>query len=217
MTLAIFEFGAVDPVTGAPIYPPHKVTRGQALDAAFTLLSNTALARVVSTSAVRIACSSTPTAGDEYLAADTAKDIRLNGRVAQTVYATSAVAANAATDVTIALAAGASNGMLITVTAVDGNGAAVAAVHNLELWMSESATGAGLTADAYSGSLVASTGAILTTLTAKKHFNVVTDANGIFAGTLTDTAKPADQYVAVRKPVGAALKISAISGVLWGA
>jgi hypothetical protein len=217
MTLAIFEFGAVDPITGAPVYPPHKVTRGQALDAAFTLLSNTALARVVSTSAVRIACSSTPTAGDEYLAADTAKDFRLPTRgPAQTIYATAAVAANAATDVTIALAAGAANGMLITVTAVDGNGATVAAVHELELWMSEDATGIGFTADTYSGTLVASTGSPLTTLTAKKHFTLVTAATGIFAGTLTDTAKPADQYVAVRKPVGATLKVSTASGTSWG-
>jgi hypothetical protein len=46
---------------------------------------------------------------------------------------------------------------------------------------------------------------------------VATAATGIFVATLTASAKPADQYVAIKKPIGAALVVSVASGVLWGA
>lgn len=119
--------------------------------------------------------------------------------------------------VTIALAAGASNTMTITATVKDVFGATVAAVHNLEIWMSEAATGIGLTADAYSGDLTATAGAILSAHTAKKHWSVVTAATGVFTASLVDTAKPADQYVTVRKPGGGSVVVSAASGTSWGA
>jgi hypothetical protein len=106
--------------------------------------------------------------------------------------------------------------MTITVTSVDASGTTVTGVQQLDLWMSESSTGVGLTADTYSGSLVATTGSILETITAKKHFTVLTAASGIFVGSLTDTAEPADQYVVVRRPIGASLKVSAASGTNWG-
>jgi hypothetical protein len=118
----------------------------------------------------------------------------------------------------IALAASATtDGMTITITVLDAAGVAVAAVHQLEFWMSEAATGIGLTADAYSGDLtiVATFGAILSAHTAKKHWSVVTNADGIFKATLVDSANPADQYVAVKKPLGAGLIVSAASGVNW--
>jgi hypothetical protein len=119
--------------------------------------------------------------------------------------------------VTIALAAGAANTMGITITVRDLAGAVVPAVHNLEIWMSEAATGIGLTADTYSGDLTATTGAILSAHTAKKHWSVVTAATGIFAASLVDTAKPADQYVVARRPAGAGVVVSAASGTSWGA
>jgi len=119
--------------------------------------------------------------------------------------------------VTVALAAGAANTMGITITVKDGNGATVAGVHQLEFWMSEATTGIGLTADAYSGDLTASVGAILSAHTAKKHWSVVTAATGIFTAALVDTAKPADQYVAVRRPTGGKVFVSAASGANWGA
>lgn len=216
MTISVFEFGAVDALSN-PIHPAGKITRGVALDVNHTCLKNTKLARVVSTTDVRICLGDTPTAADELLLANVAKDFRLPGNVVLTIMATTAsLSATSASDVTIALAVGAANGMLITVTAVDAAGATVAAVHELELFMSTSSVGALLTATAYSGSLVASTGALLTTLTAKKHFTLVTDANGVFVGTLTDTAKPATEYVCVKKPGRASLKVSAVSGVTWG-
>ncbi len=120
--------------------------------------------------------------------------------------------------VTIALAASStSDGMDITITVKDAAGSTVAAVHNLEIWMSEAATGIGLTADTYSGDLTASVGAILSAHTAKKHWSVVTAATGIFTGTLVDTANPADQYVVARRPLGGRLVVSAASGTNWGA
>lgn len=119
-------------------------------------------------------------------------------------------------DVTIALAASATtDGMDITITVRDGRGAAVAAVHVLDFYMSESSAGVGLTADTYSGDLTATTGAILTAWTAKKHWRVNTAATGIFAATLVDSANPADQYVVVKKPVSAGVTVSAVSGTNW--
>lgn len=123
-----------------------------------------------------------------------------------------------ATTASVSLAAAtAANGMEVTITALDAAGVAVAAVHQLEVWMSEAETGIGLTADTYSGDLVASTGAILSAHTSKKHWSVVTAETGIFVATLTDEAKPADQYVALKKPVGAGLIVSTASATHWGA
>jgi hypothetical protein len=90
----------------------------------------------------------------------------------------------------------------MTVTAQDRSGTTMTGVRELELWFSDSPTSGVLTSTAYSGTLVAVTGALLTTLTAKKHFTVVTDATGVFVGSLTATAKPATEYVWVRKPIG---------------
>ena len=118
---------------------------------------------------------------------------------------------------TITLAAGSSNNeMDVTVTVVDANGSTVAAVHVLEIYFSESSAGVGLTADTYSGDLVASTGAILSALTAKKHWRVATAATGIFEATLTATTEPADQYGVVVRPGGDGIVVSAVSGANWG-
>lgn len=119
-------------------------------------------------------------------------------------------------DVTIALAASATtDGMDITIKVVDGHGATVTGVHALDVYMSESSAGVGLTADAYSGDLTASVGAILTAWTAKKHWRVVTAATGIFTATLVDSANPADQYVVVKRPVSSGVIVSVVSGTNW--
>lgn len=117
---------------------------------------------------------------------------------------------------TIALAASATtDGMDVTVTAVDGNGATVAAVTPVEVWISEAATGIGLTADTYSGTVTAGTGSFHTALTAKKHFMGVTAATGIMVFTAVASANPADQYIAVAKPDRRALVVSEVSGTNW--
>lgn len=116
---------------------------------------------------------------------------------------------------TITLAASSTtDGMDITIQAKDAAGDDVDAVLAFEWWISESAVGSGLTGDSYSGSVTASTGAILTALTAKKHFLANTDANGAFVATAVATANPADQYVVVKRPNGD-LVVSSVSGTNW--
>lgn len=117
---------------------------------------------------------------------------------------------------TVALAAGAANTMTITITAVDATGATVAKVVPFEFWISEAATGIGLTADSFSGNLTATSGAIHTAITAKKHVLGVTAATGVAVLSLVDTAKPADQYCVLAKPDGDGVVVSVASGTRWG-
>lgn len=118
--------------------------------------------------------------------------------------------------VTIALAASATtDGMDITITAKDAAGATLESANELVMFMSESATGLGLTGDTYSGDLTAGTGKILGTMTAKKCWLIQTHTTGIFVGTLVDSANPVDQYVVVVKPQTQGRVISAASGANW--
>lgn len=120
--------------------------------------------------------------------------------------------------VTISLAASATtDGMEFTITVVDAKGNAIAGPHALEVWISESSAGIGLTADSYSGSVtaVSTFGDILTAYTAKKHFSVVTNASGVFKGLAVASANPTDQYIAVKKPVGFGVIVSGASGTHW--
>lgn len=118
--------------------------------------------------------------------------------------------------VTIALTAGAVNTLVATITVKNSAAVTVAAVHELEVWISDAASGIGLTADAFSGAVTASTGAIHTALTAKKHVLAATAATGILVIEVVDTAEPADIYVACKQPLGAGVVVSAVSGTSWG-
>lgn len=117
---------------------------------------------------------------------------------------------------TIALAAGATNVMQVTITAKDHAGAAIAEVQELEVWVSEAATGIGLTADSYSGDLVVGTGSELQEIVSKKHYKMLTDVNGVIVFTITATTEPADQYIVVKHPRTGKLIVSAASGTNWG-
>jgi hypothetical protein len=123
---------------------------------------------------------------------------------------------NAAQKVTIALAAGAANVMGVTIQVVNEDGTAVAGVQKLNLWASDLATALGLTASAFSGNLVATAGVILNEPTAKKQWNVLTNANGLFTGNLTDAAKPQALYIASENPARAGITVSAISAGKFG-
>lgn len=92
---------------------------------------------------------------------------------------------------TFAAAAGASNVAEVTVTAKDAGGATVAAVQNYDLWLSDSATCAGLTGTTASGAVAAkaASGVDLATYTAKKALRVQTLATGIYILSITDSAK----------------------------
>jgi hypothetical protein len=118
--------------------------------------------------------------------------------------------------VTIALAASATtDGMDITITCKDAAGVRLAGPICLEVWISEDASGAGLTGDSYSGTVTASVGAVLTAYTAKKHFSVVTATSGIAVMTAVASANPADQYVCVKNPLTGRVHVSVASGTSW--
>lgn len=94
--------------------------------------------------------------------------------------------------ITMTPAAGAANETRITFQFQDGNGNAVAEVANIDVWLSDAASGAGLTATTASGAVnVYSTGngADLAVLVAKKALRVQTNASGAYVLTITDTAK----------------------------
>lgn len=126
-------------------------------------------------------------------------------------------AAKGVASASIALAAGATNSINATITLKDDKGVTIAAVQNIEVYISEASTGIGLTGDSASGNLTASTGTILTALTAKKHIKALTDANGVLVLNLVDAAKPNDQRFVVVVPGTGRLVVSAASGTSWGA
>lgn len=96
-------------------------------------------------------------------------------------------------DVTFAAAQGSTNICNVTLTVKDAAGATLAGIRNLEVWLSDAATGAGLTATTASGTVTAKSGegTVLTALTAKKHIIVQTKADGTFILEITDSAKTA--------------------------
>lgn len=97
---------------------------------------------------------------------------------------------------TVTALAGASNVSTVTIQAVDVGGLPISGVHHFVVITTSDSAGTTISATNYSGSLVAVTGTLLITWTAKHAFLVSTDANGRFVGSLTDTAKTAD-YIAV--------------------
>lgn len=119
--------------------------------------------------------------------------------------------------VSFSVAAGASNVCILTGTIKDRLGATIAGVRELEVYISEAATGVGVTADTYSTGASITTGTIVAALTANKVWRLLTNSSGVFAISITDTAKPADQYLVAVNPVTRALNVSAASAALWGA
>ena len=92
---------------------------------------------------------------------------------------------------TLAAAAGGSNVAEVTVTVKDAAGVTVAAVHHLDVWLSDSATCAGITGTAASGTVQAkaASGRDVVVYTAKKSVRVETLATGVYVLEITDTAK----------------------------
>lgn len=111
---------------------------------------------------------------------------------------------------TFAPAAGGANVCEVTITVKDAAGATLAAMKTLELWLSDAATGAGLTGTTASGTVTAkaASGTVLTALTAKKHIIIQTLATGVFILEITDTAKTGF-YVVVKNPLTGAHHVSA--------
>lgn len=118
----------------------------------------------------------------------------------------------------IALTAGAATDeMDITITVQDANGATLAAVHNLEVWITDDADALTLTGTSASGALTAVDGGILSVLTAKKHIICVTPATGIINLSLVDSANTAGEYVVVKLPNGKyAISAASVAGSYEG-
>lgn len=96
---------------------------------------------------------------------------------------------------------------LVTVQ-VQGSTGNLAAVHNLDLYLSDAATGADLTGTASSGAVAAgAVGVDLETVTAKKHLRVQTDATGKYILSITDSGNTAF-YVCAPAPATGVIKIS---------
>lgn len=92
--------------------------------------------------------------------------------------------------------------MDITITCKNAAGETIEQVHQLEVWITDSATAYTLTGTSASGALTAVDGGILSVLTAKKHIICVTPATGIINLSLVDSANTAGEIVCVKLPNG---------------
>lgn len=152
--------------------------------------------------------------GAKYIIED-ASNVVYIGTGSQTYVSTIGNTATPA-NVTIELAASSTtDGMDITLTVVDAAGTAIAGVFELEWWISEAATGIGLTADTYSGDVTTGTGTEWEEIVSKKHYVGLTNASGVLVATAVASANPADQYVAVKHPVTGRILVSSASGTNW--
>jgi len=95
--------------------------------------------------------------------------------------------------VSFAYASAAANVSEVTITVKDAAGVAIASPFIFDVWLSDAATGAGLTGTAASGTVTAkaASGVVIATHTAKKALRVQALATGIFILEITDTAKTA--------------------------
>jgi hypothetical protein len=97
---------------------------------------------------------------------------------------------NGARNVTLTPAAGTANQSLVTLQLKDAAGNAIAVVTPIDVWLSDAATGIGLTGTTASGAVAAgASGTDLGVLTTKKAITSLTDATGKYILAITDTAK----------------------------
>ncbi len=107
------------------------------------------------------------------------------------------------------------NGTEITLTVVDSEGDAIAVRHTLTVWISDDATGDGLTANS-GGTLTAVTGTVLSELVDDKLIIANTAATGILKLLLVDASFTAGERVCCAHPVNGRLILgSATTGVLY--
>lgn len=115
-----------------------------------------------------------------------------------------------ASDVTIVYSTGVgTDNIVVTITVVDAAAVAIDAVHKLECFITDDDIGGVLTSTAASGALTATTGAVLTALTAKKHVAATTAATGILVLDLVDSANTAGERFCVINPVSGKVIVGA--------
>ena len=95
-------------------------------------------------------------------------------------------------------------GTVCEVAVCNVDGQVVPGIHMLDLYLSDSATGEGVTGTDPTGTVSAksASGAVLATITAKKLFKVATLATGKFTVEIIDDATPVLLYVACALPLG---------------
>lgn len=110
---------------------------------------------------------------------------------------------NTVTNASFTITAGAANISEIAIQLLDGNGDSVAEAQPFSVWLSDLATGVGLTTTAASGTVQAksASGVDFGVLTAKKALIVQPLATGIYTLEITDTAKTGF-YIAIQTPYG---------------
>lgn len=101
---------------------------------------------------------------------------------------------------------------------MNSDGDLISGAHVFELWLSDSAGGAGLTATAASGTVTvkSASGEVLGTLTAKKALIVQSLTTGIFTLEITDTAKTAFVVCARIPGNGLTKVVTTLSGASYG-
>lgn len=115
----------------------------------------------------------------------------------------------------ITAAAGAANTATVTFNALSHNNDLLARVHTFDLWLSDAATGAGITGTTASGTVGATTGTDLVVLTAKKAIKAQTDANGVYVLSIADTAKT-QFYVTAQNPWTGLLTVTRVLTANYG-
>jgi hypothetical protein len=113
------------------------------------------------------------------------------------------------TQATLTPAQGASNVCLVTVQLKDATGTAIARRTPLRIYLSDAATGAGVTATTASGAVaVGASGTDIVDLTSKKVKDVMTDASGVYILSITDTAKTGFYVCAAVMGASGGVKVS---------
>lgn len=112
------------------------------------------------------------------------------------------------------------NAMNISIKPVAVNGTTpLSGINVFDVYLSGVNSGMGLTSTAVDDelTLVSGGGAVMATLVTKKMWRVATNASGEFVGIITDTHKPATEYVCVIHPLNGQPVVSGASGTKWGA
>lgn len=118
------------------------------------------------------------------------------------------------TDVAFAIAAGASTVSNVTISVVNKDGYVIPGVHVLDVWLSDAASGIGLTGAVASGTVQAkaASGTVHGALTAKKALRVSTLADGTFVLEITDIAKTGFYVAAALEVVPAQVSRQLVAG-----
>lgn len=128
------------------------------------------------------------------------------------------LADNMPASISFSYAAGAANISEVTMTVLDSAGAAIASPFILQVFLSDAATGAGLTSTSATGTVQAKSGDTdLAIVTAKKHLQVQTKATGIYILEITDTNKTAFYPCAVLPSIGSTQVGAAMASGDYGA